>query len=109
MKENSDNIIYIPNEDSFVLQFSQLNNRGFQLLPENEFNQNDIQISNISVNPFMGLNINQTKQKLRKAKSLQIKKKPKQNSFKTSPKWRSSKCNIDIRNITFIENNYFFN
>lgn len=97
MEENSDNIIYIPNENSFELQFRQLNDRGFQLLPENGFIQNDIQILNISANPFMGLNVNQTKQKIRKAKSLQIKKKPKQNSFKTSPKWRSSKCNIDIR------------
>ena len=97
MEENSDNIIYIPNENSFELQFRQLNDRGFQLLPENGFIQNDIQILKISANPFMGLNINQTKQKIRKAKSLQIKKKPKQKSFKTSPKWRSSKCNIDIR------------
>ena len=97
MEENSDNFIYIPNENSFELQFRQLNDRGFQLLPENGFIQNDILILNISANPFMGLNVNQTKQKIRKAKSLQIKKKPKQNSFKTSPKWRSSKCNIDIR------------
>ena len=99
MKENSDNIIYIPNENSFELQFGELYNRGIQLLPENGFMPNNIPIWNISVNPFMGINVNQTKQKLRKSKSLQIIKKSKQNSFKTSPKWRSSKCNIGIKNI----------
>ena len=97
MKENSNNIIYLPYQDNFYLQQSLLNNRRDQLLPENEYIQNENKIPNESGYSFLYININQTKQKLRKTKSLKIAK-PKKILFDAFPKWRSSN-KIKILNV----------